>query len=74
MTGRVYSFLGVQAPFDPNFSLVTSPVLPPLALAVLRLTFAIYGTFFTLFRLIYEGVLDHTDASYVAAHPAPARR
>ncbi|GJE98930.1 hypothetical protein PsYK624_151670 [Phanerochaete sordida] len=64
MKTSVYEVFGVGAPFDPTFSLVTSPVLPPLALAALRLLLALYGTVFVLFRLIYEGVRDHTDAAF----------
>ena len=59
----VYGLFGVATPFDPSFSLVSSPLLPPLALAALRLSFAFYGTVFVLFRLIYEGVKFHSDAS-----------
>ena len=63
MKRGIYVFLGVDAPFDPHFSLVTSPVLSPLALASVRLALALYGTIFVLVRLIYEGVRFHSDGS-----------
>lgn len=34
---------GVSSPFDPTFHYVTSPVFPPVVLAVLRLVFAVYA-------------------------------
>ena len=59
----VYTTLGVPAPFDTSLTLVTSPVLPPLGLAIVRLTFAVYGVFFILYRLIYEGIHQKSDGS-----------
>ncbi|EKM54929.1 uncharacterized protein PHACADRAFT_142709 [Phanerochaete carnosa HHB-10118-sp] len=64
MKAGVYDLLGVASPFDPSFSLVTSPLLPPLALALLRLSLALYCTFFMLFRLINEGIKNHSDAMF----------
>lgn len=64
MKTGVYELLGVAAPFDPSFSLVSSPLLPSLALALLRLILAFYGTVFVIFRLVYEGIRDHSDASF----------
>lgn len=63
MKRGIYAVLGVDTPFDPHFSLVTSPVVPPLVLAGLRLALALYATVFVLFRLIYEGVRYHSDGS-----------
>ena len=62
----VFRFLGVPAPFDSEHTLVTSPVLPPLVLAILRLSLALYGLVFVLYRIIFEGVTSHSDGSYVA--------
>ena len=68
MKGGVYAALAVGAPLDPSFSLVTSPFLSPLALAILRLSLAFYGTVFVVVRLVYEGINLHTDNSYVHSH------
>ena len=57
---RLYALLGTPAPFDPACTLVTSPVLPPLALAALRLTLAAYALFVVIFELVHESVVDHT--------------
>lgn len=59
----VYATLGVPVPFDTSLTVVTSPVLPPFGLAIVRLTFAVYGLFFILYRLIYEGLHQKTDGS-----------
>ena len=56
----LYALLGAPAPFDPACTLVTSPVLSPLALAVLRLTLAAYALFVVIFELVHESVVDHT--------------
>ena len=63
MKGGLYGLLGVSSPFDPNFSLVTSPFLSPLALASLRFALALYATVFILVRLIYEGIRYHSDGT-----------
>ena len=60
---KFYALLGVRTPFDPTCSLVTSPFLPPLALAACRLALALYGTVFVVVKLVYEGVNFHTDSS-----------
>ena len=39
----VYTLLGVSTPFDPEARLVTSWLLPPRALAALRLTLGTYA-------------------------------
>ena len=59
----VYASLGVPAPFDMSLTFVTSPVLPPAGLAIVRLTFATYGLIFMLYRLIYEGTSNHSDGA-----------
>ncbi|PSR75352.1 hypothetical protein PHLCEN_2v9215 [Hermanssonia centrifuga] len=63
-SSRLYGLLGVPAPFDTSYTLVTSPILPPLWLAATRLTFAVYGTVFIIFRLAYEGIKYHTDSAF----------
>ncbi|KAI0700332.1 hypothetical protein BC835DRAFT_1328424 [Cytidiella melzeri] len=62
----VHRLLRVPAPFDTTFSLVTSPVVSPTVLAIVRLTLAVYGTIFILARLLYEGIILHTDNSFFA--------
>lgn len=64
MHGSIYGYLGVDSPFDPSFSLVTSPILSPAALAGLRLFIAFYATVFVLVRLIYEGIRYHSDGTF----------
>ncbi|KAN0082889.1 hypothetical protein V8E55_008684 [Tylopilus felleus] len=72
---------GVSSPFDPTFHYVTSPVFPPVVLAVLRLVFAVYalvtitiilaryqdpGTFFSYFtNLTYIGLVAYFWAAGV---------
>ena len=56
----LYTHLGVPMPFDSAHTLVTSPLLPPLALAVLRLTIGSYAVFAVIFDLARESVRDHT--------------
>ncbi|OBZ75420.1 hypothetical protein A0H81_04742 [Grifola frondosa] len=55
--GRISKWLGVPAPFDPQHTLVTSPFLPPLALAALRMTLAAYALFFVVFQLTWDALI-----------------
>ncbi|KAI5118345.1 hypothetical protein M0805_009148 [Coniferiporia weirii] len=60
----LYRWLGVQESFDAEATFVTSPILSPLALAVVRLTLAFY-TFFTLvFDLVWYGVRLHAADTF----------
>jgi len=62
--GLLYKF-GVSAPFDTAERFVTSPVLPPLALAAIRLIFATYGLAVALFSLIWDAVkLDQANSYF----------
>ncbi|EIW60734.1 uncharacterized protein TRAVEDRAFT_64129 [Trametes versicolor FP-101664 SS1] len=61
---RLYSWLGVSAPFDPNRNLVTSPVCSPLVLAIIRLALGSYALFVVLFHLIWDAVRDHDADSF----------
>lgn len=61
----VYTRLGVPTPFDTSFALVTSPMISPLCLGIIRLTLAIYAITLILGKLIYEGIHFHSDGSYV---------
>lgn len=45
---RFYPLVGVQTPFDPTHTLVTSPLIGPLSLAAIRILFGL----FTLIKLI----------------------
>ncbi|KAI0339192.1 hypothetical protein BDW22DRAFT_607093 [Trametopsis cervina] len=60
----IYTTLGVPAPFDATCSLVTSPLFSPLALGLIRLTLAVYGTVFIVFSLVYDTVKLHTGSSF----------
>ena len=54
--GGVYSKFGVDVPFDPQYSLVTSPVYPPHTLAALRLLFGFYYLVYFIFKLSWDSV------------------
>lgn len=56
---KFYPHVGVSAPFDARHDFVTSPVLPPLALAAVRLTLGTYALVVLLYQLIYEAVRTH---------------
>ncbi len=52
----LYPRLGVSSPFDAHHDLVTSSLISPLALVILRLTLGTYALFVTLFQLIWDAV------------------
>jgi hypothetical protein len=59
----LYPRLGVNSPFDPSCTLVTSPFFSPLVLACIRLSFAFYTLFALIFVLVWEVVKkDGADA------------
>jgi len=62
----LYQRLGVDAPFDPQHKLVTSPAFSPVVLALIRLSLAFYTLFTALFILIWEAVVTHQARSYVS--------
>ena len=53
--------LGVTIPFDPQHAFVTSPVLSPLPLAIVRLVMAFYALFTIVFVLAWELNVTHVD-------------
>ena len=59
--GGAYSKFGVDLPFDPEHSLVTSPVYPPLVLATIRLTLGFYYLVTFIFWLSWESVHSPVD-------------
>jgi len=64
MAGRIWSLLGVSAPFDPALKFVTSPVFDPFVLALVRIVFAVYTFVTLLFLLIWEGVVVHDAQTF----------
>ncbi|EJF62613.1 hypothetical protein BD309DRAFT_955275 [Dichomitus squalens] len=54
----------VSHTLDASHALVTSPVLHPIALAVLRLTLATYALFVGLYQLIEEAVKEHDAGTF----------
>jgi len=52
----VYSKFGVNVPFDPEYSLVTSPIYSPLLLAFLRLLFGFYYLVYFIFKFSWDSV------------------
>lgn len=60
-----YSFFGVTTPFDPDCTFVSSNVIKPRTLGLLRLAVAIYTFVAILFIIIYDGVKLHVLDSYV---------
>ncbi|KAG8739101.1 hypothetical protein FRC10_006141 [Ceratobasidium sp. 414] len=60
----VFSSLGVQTPFDPTCTLVTSHVFSPGTLAVIRSTLAVYSLTALIVNVIYQAVaIDTIDSS-----------
>ena len=53
---RLYTRMGAPAPFDPQHTFVTSPVLSATILAIVRFVFAFYTLFTILFVLIWDEV------------------
>ena len=68
MSKGLFHTLGVAAPFDPEHSLVTSPVFSPLVLAIIRLAFALYILVAVLVILIWDATKLHTADAYVHTH------
>lgn len=54
--GSTYSKFGVGVPFDPEYSLVTSPIFAPPVLASLRLLFGFYYIVYFIFKLSWDSV------------------
>ncbi|KAF9782469.1 hypothetical protein BJ322DRAFT_1076237 [Thelephora terrestris] len=57
----VYSKFGVGVPFDPELSLVTSPVYSPFLLATIRLLFGFYYLLTFIFWFSWESVHSPVD-------------
>jgi len=60
----IYMFFGVQDPFDPRCTLVTSNLVSPTVLGLFRLTLAIYTTVAIIFMMAWEGIVTHDVDSY----------
>jgi hypothetical protein len=56
-----YAKLAVGVPFDPDHSLVTSPVYTPLLLALLRLLFGFYYLVCFIVKLSWDSVNSRVD-------------
>ena len=59
--GGAYSKFGVDVPFDPQLSLVTSPVYSPFVLATIRLLLGFYYLVFFIFWFSWESVHSPVD-------------
>jgi len=55
---------GVSTPFDSEHTLVTSPVVSPLVLAIIRICLAFYTLFTILFVLVWEKVVDGLETYF----------
>ncbi|SPO30109.1 uncharacterized protein UTRI_05948 [Ustilago trichophora] len=56
LSTKIYHYLGVDTPFDPQHRLVTSYILPPWALATFRLLIAIYMLVTAFATAVQEGI------------------
>ncbi|QRV84379.1 transmembrane protein [Ceratobasidium sp. AG-Ba] len=62
---RVYASLGVQTPFDPTCSLVTSHVFSPGTLAAIRTALAVYSLTALIVNIVLQSVeLDTIDSFF----------
>lgn len=59
--GSMYSKFGVDVPFDPELSLVTSPVYSPFVLASIRLLIGFYYLVLFIFWFSWESVHSPVD-------------
>lgn len=59
--GGAYSKFGVDVPFDPQYSLVTSPVCSPSVLAFVRLLCGFYYLVYFIFTLSWDSAHFPTD-------------
>lgn len=59
--GGVYSKFGIDVPFDPGHSLVTSPVYTPLLLACFRLLFGFYYLVCFIVKFSWDSVNSPVD-------------
>ena len=69
----MYQRMGVHAPFDPQHRLVTSAVFPPIVLALIRSTLALYTLVSIVFSLAWKGVRFPGDPKSGAASCVPVR-
>lgn len=60
----MYKKLGVDSPFDPSQTFVTSAIFSPYVLASLRLLIAFYTLFVSIYVLAYSAVVAHNAESY----------
>ncbi|KAG8957513.1 hypothetical protein FRC03_010060 [Tulasnella sp. 419] len=59
MASKVFSLCGVDTPFDPDYTLVTSHILSPIALLSFRFSIAVYALVSIIFSIIWHGVVLH---------------
>ena len=59
--GSAYSKFGVNVPFDPEYSLVTSPVCTPFVLALARLLCGFYYLVYFIFKLSWDSIYFPQD-------------
>lgn len=69
--GTMHSKFGLDVPFDPKYSLVTSPICSPLVLAFLRLLFGFYYLVYFIFILSWDSVHFPQDLQQSVRVQAP---
>ncbi|KAI0784911.1 hypothetical protein C8Q75DRAFT_809464 [Abortiporus biennis] len=62
--GGLFLLLGVTSPFDTPNAFITSPLFSPLVLALIRLTFAVYGLVVVITVLAWDGHSAGSDFSF----------
>ena len=70
--GSAYSKFGVDVPFDPEYSLVTSPVCTPRVLAFARLLCGFYYLVYFIFKLSWDSIhfpQDLKESVHLRASP-----
>ena len=70
---KMYQRMGVHAPFDPQHRLVTSAVFPPIVLALIRSTLALYTLVSIVFSLAWKSVRFPGDPKSGVASCVPVR-
>jgi len=70
--GSAYSKFGVDVPFDPQYSLVTSPVYTPSLLASIRLLFGFYYLVSFIFKFSWDSVHSPEDLEQSVHVRAPS--
>jgi len=60
----IYDFFGVDKPFDPSCTLVTSNVFSPAVLVVFRLLIAVYTLVTLIVVMCFDGIVHHDLNSF----------